>query len=171
MDNGPSVLERLAYFVGTWHGDGTFLDSPLGPGFPQHHLRVEGSYLSEHWLVQRFVWIEGPATSPEPKASGGRGSSLQVAMRVWGYDPAEQKIVSEWFDSKGRRATVTSPGWDGDRLVTTSTMQFGDHEVELRETFIRTNDNEWRHRGDINAGDGWTQLDEQILRRVPPAGS
>jgi hypothetical protein len=138
--------------------------------FTQPHIRVEGSFLSSHWLVQRFIWIEDHSGS---KDSGGAQKAevrLHEAIRIWGYEEASCRFVSEWFDSKGRRATVTSVGWVDGRLVTSSAVVLGDREVEMRETFTRTGDHEWCHLGEINSAQGWRQLDEQSFRRIGPAG-
>jgi hypothetical protein len=169
-DGVSSEMEQLAYFAGTWEGVGGFRETPFSPAFSQPRIRVEGSFLSGHWLVQRFIWIEGHSGS-STDSRGAREAELGLhdAIRVWGYDGVSREFVSEWFDSKGRRATVTSVGWVNDRLVTSSAVVLGDREVEMRETFTRTGDHEWCHLGEINTAQGWRHLDEQSFRRVGAA--
>lgn len=170
MKDGPSSeMEHLAYFAGTWEGVGRFRTTPFNPAFTQPHIRVEGTFLSGHWLMQRFIWIEDPSGSTSPGDSPEAEASLHEAVRIWGYDEVSRTFVSEWFDSKKRRATVTSAGWVNGRLVTSSTLVLGDREVEMRETFTRTADDEWHHLGEISSGQGWRQLDEQSFRRIGAA--
>ncbi|MEO3892233.1 DUF1579 family protein [Nonomuraea sp. B5E05] len=147
-----SDLAALAFFAGAWEGHGKFLTT----GIAQPVLRVEGAFRHRgHWLEQRFSWIEQ-----------GEGLDVLEATRLWGYDSAERRFVSEWFDSRGRRATVTSPGWTGDRLVAEAIILDGGRRVHARETFVRVGDDEWRHLAEADFGQGQVLIEEQTLRRV-----
>lgn len=153
-------MEQLEFFVGCWEGDGAFLATPMSHAIAQPVLRVEAFFRHRgHWLEQRFTWVEQPAAEPD---------TLDVveATRVWGYDRVAQRFVSEWFDNRGRRVTVSSPGWTGDRIVATLDLVESGREIHARETFERHGGDTWTHRAELKVGQDWILGEEQTLHRV-----
>ncbi|MEV4113378.1 hypothetical protein [Nonomuraea sp. NPDC049695] len=125
---------ELRFFAGTWEGEGEFWSTEFSPSFSQPVLRVEAAFrLGGHWLEQRFTWIEQPG-------SGGAPDVVEAA-RLWGYDQAQGLLVSEWFDNRGRRATVTSPGWKGDELAADAVILHAERKIRAQETFTRRDEN------------------------------
>jgi hypothetical protein len=88
----------------------------------------------------------------------------------WGYEPDTGRFSAEWFDSNGGRATQTSTGWEGDRLVFLGQMTYGGYRFALRDTFTRRGDDAYHHLGEVDLGQGWIPVDEdQASRRGAPA--
>lgn len=61
---------------------------------------------------------------------------------------------------------MTSPGWTGESLVASAVVLMAGQELHARETFERQGDREWRHRAEVDAGDGRVPGEEQVLRRM-----
>ncbi|NJP97711.1 DUF1579 domain-containing protein [Nonomuraea sp. FMUSA5-5] len=158
MDSPVDELRHLLFFTGTWEGTGAFEATELTPPFSQPVIRVEGSIrLGGQWLEQRFAWIEQPDSG---------GPRMAEALRLWGYSPGRRLFVSEWFDSMGRRGTVTSPGWRGDELVADTTISHAGRQIRAREIFTRHGDSSWRHAAEMDFGRGWVPTDEQVFHKL-----
>jgi hypothetical protein len=84
-----------------------------------------------------------------------------TATYLWGYDPEAGRFSADWFDSNGGRATQTSTGWEGDRLVFIGQMTYGGHRFALRDTFTRRGDHAYHHLGEVDLGQGWIPVDEE----------
>uniref|UniRef100_UPI003F49415F DUF1579 family protein n=1 Tax=Nonomuraea sp. CA-252377 TaxID=3240003 RepID=UPI003F49415F len=157
-DSPADELRHLLFFVGAWEGEGAFEATEFTPAFSQPVVRVEGSFrLGGRWLEQRFTWIEQPDSG---------GLRISEGLRLWGYDRGRGLFVSEWFDSMGRRGSVTSPGWRGDELVTDTVISHGERRIQAREVFTRLGENGWRHTAEMDFGRGWVPTDEQTFRRL-----
>jgi hypothetical protein len=77
-----------------------------------------------------------------------------TATYLWGYDPEAGRFSADWFDSNGGRATQTSAGWEGDRLVFVGQMTYGGYRFALRDTFTRRGDDAYHHLGEVDLGQG-----------------
>lgn len=149
-----SRLAELSFFDGAWLGTGTFFFTASGRPKPivmdiRNSTGYEGNWVITHTRERRT------ADNPAPLE----------ATYFWGYDPARDVFVAEWFDSVGGRATQQSSGWDGDRLVFTGTMTSSGNSFTLRDTFTRRGHSRYHHIGEADFGTGWTTVDEEEVRR------
>jgi uncharacterized protein YodC (DUF2158 family) len=148
-------IADLACFVGSWQGNGVFHPTPLASGRPMQCIELAGAmWHRDRWLVQRLVELDAPE----------QANPLE-ATRIWGYEASSGVFVCEWFDAHGRRATVRSAGWEGDRLATVGTASSDGRSVSMREVFTRRGDDEIQHVGEMDFGAGWVVTDEQVFRR------
>jgi hypothetical protein len=154
MAPNPRTSE-LAFFVGTWHAEGRFHDTPFGAGKPIEMTLTGSSEDGGFWTVLR---TEEHATEQNP--------APLTARYIWGYDEVAGQFAADWFDSNGGRATQRSDGWDGDRLVFLGTITMGGHTVPLRDTFTRTGPDSYHHIGETDLGDGWIPVDDEHVTRV-----
>jgi hypothetical protein len=115
--------------------------------------------------VHRGFWIRTwTAERPTPD-----NPNPLTATYLWGYDFDTGWFSAEWFDSNGGRATQTSTGWEGDRLVFLGQMAYGGYRFALRDIFTRHGDDAYLHLGEVDLGQAWIPVDEkQAYRRGAP---
>jgi Protein of unknown function (DUF1579) len=143
-------LAELAFFVGGWEAEGTFHATPFSS---EKSIDVE--------VVHRGFWIR---TRTAERPSPDNPNPL-TATYLWGYDPETGRFSAEWFDSNGGRASQSSAGWEGDRLVFLGPMTYGGYRFALRDTFTRRGDDAYHHLGEVDLGQGWIPVDEEQARR------
>jgi hypothetical protein len=147
-------LAELDFFSGAWEAEGTFHATPFSSRKPIA-MRIDVE------VVHRGFWIR-TRTAEQPSPDN---PNPLTATYLWGYDPETGRFDAEWFDSNGGRATQTSTGWEGDRLVFTGQMTYGGYRFALRDTFTPTSPDEFHHLGEVHLGQGWIPVDEQRARR------
>jgi hypothetical protein len=151
----PARMNELTFFVGTWHAEGRFHETPFGAAKPIEMTLTGSSEDRGFWTVLR---TEETATEHNPDPL--------TARYIWGYDEATDEFVADWYDSNGGRARQRSAGWDGGRLVFLGTITMGGHTVPLRDTFTRTGPDGYHHLGETDLGDGWIPVDDETVTRV-----
>jgi hypothetical protein len=147
-------LAELAFFTGSWEADGTFHATPFSSEKPIA-MRIDVE------VVHRGFWVQ-TRTAEQPSPDN---PNPLTATYLWGHDPETGRFSAEWSDSNGGRATQTSTGWVGDRLVFTGQMTYGGYRFALRDTFTRLGDDEFHHLGEVDLGQGWIPVDEERARR------
>ena len=151
----PARMSELIFFVGTWHAEGRFHETPFGAAKPIEMTLTGSSEDRGFWTVLR---TEETATERNPDPL--------TARYIWGYDETTDEFVADWYDSNGGRACQRSAGWDGDRLVFLGTITMGGHTVPLRDTFTRIGPDGYHHLGETDLGDGWIPVDDEAVTRV-----
>ncbi|MFJ7217817.1 DUF1579 family protein [Amycolatopsis sp. NPDC098790] len=151
----PARMNELAFFVGTWHAEGRFHETPFGAAKPIEMTLTGSSEDRGFWTVLR---TEEAATEDNPDPL--------TARYIWGYDDAADEFVADWYDSNGGRASQRSAGWDGDELVFLGTITMGGHTVPLRDTFTRTGPDSYHHLGETDLGGGWIPVDDEAVTRA-----
>jgi hypothetical protein len=150
-----SELAELAFFTGAWEAEGTFHATPFSAEKPIA-MRIDVE------VVHRGFWVQ---TRTAERPSSDNPNPL-TATYLWGYDPEAGRFSAEWFDSNGGRATQTSTGWEGDRLVFIGQMTYGGYRFALRDTFTRRGDDTYHHLGEVDLGQGWIPVDEERAHRL-----
>ncbi len=79
--------------------------------------------LDKKWLVAR---LDGRAK--------GRNEKVR-SVNVYGWDGTQ--LVSTFMNNQGARGTSTSPGWDGDRLVFSGTVDIAGYHTATTSTLTR----------------------------------
>lgn len=149
-----SVLQDLAFFVGHWQAAGTFFATPAAPRKPIE-MTIDGAFeLASNWLILRTA----EKTTPD-------NDHPLAALYIWGYDLTSRQLIASWFDSNGGRATQTSAGWDGDRLVFLGEMTVAGQTFPLRDTFVKKGDNTYYHVGEASFQGQWIPVDEETVSR------
>ena len=93
-------LARLRFYVGEWACDGTEWDKPgAAPKHEKLGIRV-APVLDGTWLS--VAVYQG---------------DLQVTTELKGYDASTHEYHHLWVTRDGSSGSLTSKGWDGDRLV------------------------------------------------------
>lgn len=151
----PSAeLDQLAFFLGRWHGKGTFFATPWWPEKPIEMTTEVTREPGSTWYLTRTA-EQASRENPDPL----------TALYIWGYDATAEQFVASWFDSRGGRATQTSPAWEGDTLVFQGEMTAGGYKFPLRDTFVKRSDRAYHHLGEVNLEGRWLPVDEEEMSR------
>jgi hypothetical protein len=144
--------DQLDFFLGRWHGKGTFFATPWWSEKPIEMTTEVTRELGDNWYLTRTAELAS-ADNPNPL----------TAIYIWGYDAASQQFVAYWFDSRGGRATQTSPGWEGDTLIFNGEMTSGGYTFPLRDTFVKHGDGAYHHLGEVALDEKWIPVDEEDM--------
>jgi hypothetical protein len=149
----PSLgLDQLVFFLGRWQGKGTFFATPWWSEKPIEMTTEVTRELGSTWYVTRTA-ERASADNPNPL----------TALYIWGYDAAAQQFVASWFDSRGGRATQTSPGWADDTLIFSGEMTAGGYTFPLRDTFVKHGEGAYHHLGEVSLDGKWIPVDEEEM--------
>ena len=121
----PEQLSFEKWFVGNWICEGTQHASPMAPGVKfidrfSFNMALRGS-----WLIYHIDQLKGPV----------KGRQTLIGSSTW--DANAKVHVRRDMNIGGSRVDVTSPGWDGDKLVYTGYMIAGDEKLPVKHTFTR----------------------------------
>ncbi len=123
-------MARLQFYVGDWACTGHQPGDPSADWTALVHVRPEtgGSSVA--------VQMVGP------------GDNLSAELK--GRDAATGAWFHVWTTRDGAHGSLTSPGWDGDALVS-----IDDADAHHRTIFTRVSDTRYTHRDEVDAGAGW----------------
>jgi len=116
---GPEV-QKLAYYVGSWTGEGETKGGPLGPA---------GKLSSKQtckWFTGGFqVICEGEETGP---------TGTRSFLNVLGYDPEAKSYTQYSVSSLGESEDDRGGNWTGDKLIFIMNQDAGADHVQIRYT-------------------------------------
>ena len=118
----PLSVER--WFVGDWICTGIQHSSPDAPAVKftdkfRFRMALDGS-----WLIYRLYQLEGPH----------KGQLTLIGAIAW--DANAHLHVRRDMNIGGSRMDMTSPGWEGDKIIWTGFMVTGDQKLPATQTFI-----------------------------------
>jgi hypothetical protein len=122
---GPE-LDALKPLTGMWTCDGKAPASPMGPahGFT--------STINSKWELGNF-WLETDYSVKKSKEN-----PMAFNARAWmGYDPTAKHYVFLGVDDKGGGISLTSSGWEGDKLEWTGDGTGPMGKMKTKFTFIK----------------------------------
>jgi len=152
--NQIAALHELTFFLGQWKASGTFFATPNAPQ-KAIEMSIHGTQeLGNNWLII--------STQEKPTPENSHPLS---AKYLWGYDLTSRQFIAFWFDSNGGRATQTSSGWDGDRLIFLGEMTVAGQTFPLRDTFVRKGETSYYHIGEAYFQEQWVPVDEETVSR------
>ena len=161
----PAVVQKLPdplsvekWFVGTWICKGTQHASPMGPATEftdrfSFHMALGGS-----WLLYHIDQLKGPV----------KGNQTLLGSITW--DANAKVHVRRDLNIGGSRVDVTSPGWDGDKMVFTGYMVAGDEKLPVKQTFSKKGDAAYDSALKVTDADGNpAQWEEESCKKVSGA--
>jgi len=113
------------WFVGDWICTGIQHDSPTAPPvrfIDRFRFRMA---LGDSWLMYRLNQVEGPH----------KGQLTLIGTITW--DANAHLHVRRDMNIGGSRMDMTTPGWNGNSLVSTGYMVTGDQKLLAKHTLIR----------------------------------
>ncbi|HKM79391.1 MAG TPA: hypothetical protein VJY15_00315 [Candidatus Acidoferrum sp.] len=154
----PDPLSNEKWFVGTWICKGTQHASPMGPAEEftdrfSFHMALRGS-----WLLYQIDQLKGPV----------KGNQTLIGSVTW--DANAKVHVRRDMNIGGSRVDVTSPGWDGDKMVYTGYMVAGDEKLPVKHTFTKKGDAAYDSALEVIGADGKVAMwEEESCKKVSGA--
>ena len=149
----PLSMER--WFAGDWLCKGTQQMSPHGPQIPFTDKFVFRMVLDNSWLLFHVDQLEGP----------NKGKRNLMGSGTW--DAGAHLHIRRDMNIGGSRMDVTTPGWDGDRLVFSGLMTNGDNRLAVQQVLTKKTANEYDAWLKMTDDAGATQASEQeVCRRI-----
>jgi hypothetical protein len=151
----PQQLSLEKWFVGAWICEGTQHASPMAPGVKfidrfSFKMTLRGS-----WLIYHIDQLKGPV----------KGKQTLIGSSTW--DANAKVHVRRDMNIGGSRVDVTSPGWDGDKLVYTGYMIIGDDRLPVKHTFTRKGDAAYDSVLEVTGADGKPAMwEEESCKKV-----
>lgn len=151
----PEQLSVEKWFVGNWICEGTQHASPMAPGVKfidrfSFRMALRGS-----WLIYHIDQLKGPV----------KGKQTVIGSSTW--DTNAKVHVRRDMNIGGSRVDVTSPGWDGDKLVFTGYMIAGDEKLPVKHTFTRKGDAAYDSALEVTGADGKPAMwEEESCKKV-----
>jgi len=149
------AVAQLKPLVGSWACTGR----TLGPG-PEHP--TSGS-LGFSWLLDGF-WLE--ARYEEPKGSTANPVPL-AWIAHWGFDEVQEGLTADLVDNIGGDASLSTAGWQGDKLIFEGTVHRFHVQFQARDSFVRHGEDQLLHTLEANVNNNWVKLHEDTCNRVP----
>jgi len=143
------ALRQIEPFAGSWKCTET--SAAAGHGAADVSFRWD---LDGFWLTLTYREAKS-ATAPQPMA----------AVVHWGYDDAAKRLVATALDNRGNVGTLTSVGWQGDKLVWQGTAKLGGVPTTWRETFAKKSDGTIEHAIETVPPSLWQRV--QSCTRAP----
>ena len=153
MPAPPEELSAEKWFVGSWACEGTQHASPAGPEMKYSDSIVFKMDMSGFWLhytgdytkPKKMPWLSGAAT----------------------WDAGMKKHVR--FDAMmgGGWAMVTSPGWEGDKIVFDGDQSMMGKKMKFRHTITKQGDAAFTGVIELGGPDGklMTFIDESCKKK------
>jgi hypothetical protein len=153
----PAELTAASkYFMGKWKCEGAM---PAGPWGPASKSMTNLSFKME--LGDFFMAIDGDmkTDSKPPMKMMFKGMN--------GYDAATKKMMRTDYDSMGNMATLTSPGWEGDKMVFTGEGMMMGKKAKIRHTMTKKSDTEFSSQFEQAGPDGkWMSMGEDTCKKA-----
>lgn len=151
----PEQLSVEKWFVGKWVCEGTQHPSPMEPGVKFTDRFSFRMTLGGSWLIYHIDQTKGPM----------KGKQSLIGSGTW--DANAKVHVRRDMNIGGSRMDVTSPGWDGDKLVFTGYMIAGDEKLPVKQTFTKKGDAAYESALEVTGTDGKpTQWEEESCKKV-----
>jgi hypothetical protein len=151
----PDSLSAERWFVGTWICKGTQHASPMGPAAEFTDRFSFRMALGGSWLIYHIDQLKGPV----------KGNQTLIGSVTW--DANAKVHVRRDMNIGGSRVDVTTPGWDGDKLVFTGYMIAGDEKLPVKQTFTKKGDAAYDSALEVTGADGKpTQWEEESCKKV-----
>lgn len=149
----PKELAQLKAFQGSWLCHGNVPAGPYGPARKTATtIKIDGD-LDGMWFSGRIGDLP----------SKGNPNPFKGVVHM-GYDALAKNYVMFWIDNTGGRATQTSPGWEGDKMVWLGEGSVDGKKVGARDTFTRKGA-DFQHLGEFQLDGKWVVVQDELCKR------
>jgi hypothetical protein len=155
----PEQLSLEKWFVGDWICEGTQHASPAGPAVKFTDRFSFNMALRGSWLMYHIDQLKGPV----------KGKQTLIGSSTW--DANAKVHVRRDMNIGGSRVDVTSPGWEGDKLVFTGYMITGEEKLPVKQTFRKKGDAAYDSALEVTSADSKPAMwEEESCRKVSGIG-
>ncbi len=154
----PEQLSFERWFVGDWICEGTQHASPAAPGVKFTDRFSFNMALRGSWLIYHIDQLKGPV----------KGKQTLIGSSTW--DANAKVHVRRDMNIGGSRVDVTTPGWDGDKLVFTGYMITGEEKLPVKHAFTKKGDAAYDSALEMTGADGKPAMwEEESCKKVSGA--
>jgi hypothetical protein len=151
----PEQLSFERWFVGDWICEGTQHAAPAGPGVEFTDRFSFNMALRGSWLIYHIDQLKGPV----------KGKQTLIGSSTW--DANAKVHVRRDMNIGGSRVDVTSPGWDGDKLVFTGYMITGEEKLPVKDSFTKKGDAAYDSAIEVTGADSKPAMwEEESCKKV-----
>ena len=151
----PEQLSFERWFVGDWICAGTQHASPVGPGAQFTDRFSFNMALRGSWLIYHIDQLKGPV----------KGKQTLIGSSTW--DANAKVHVRRDMNIGGSRVDVTSPGWEGDKIVYTGYMITGEEKLPVKHIFTKKGDAAYDSELEVTGADGKPAMwEEESCKKV-----
>jgi hypothetical protein len=140
MPPPAAELSTEKWFVGKWTCEGTQHASPMGP---EHKYTAGNDFkmdLGGYWLSYAIDYV--------------KPQKMMFLKGVATWDPGQKKHVRVDYMVGGSWAQMTTPGWEGDKLVFTGETVMGGKKMSMRHTITKSGDAQFSGLYEVGGPDG-----------------
>ncbi len=156
--NLPEQLSVERWFVGNWMCEGMQHASPTAPGMEFTDRFTFKMTLRGSWLIYQIDQLKRPA----------KGKQTLIGSATW--DAHAKVHVRRDMNIGGSRIDVTSPGWDGDKLIYIGSMIIGTEKFPVKHTLTKKSDAAYDAYLEMGGADGKPAMwEEENCQKVSGA--
>ena len=154
----PEFTAATKYFLGSWKCDGK-MNMPGGKeAAAQENL---GFKLT---MNDFYMSVDG-----DEKVTGAQPMNMMFHGMV-GYDPMGKKLMRNDYDSTGGYVGLSSPGWEGDKIVFVGEGMMMGKQMKVRHTMTKHGDAEFTSTFETIGPDGKAMpMGSDSCKRQPAA--
>jgi hypothetical protein len=149
----PKEMAQLKAYQGSWVCSGNVPAGPYGPARKTATAIKIDSDLDGMWLSGRIGDVP----------SRGNPHPFKGVVHMT-YDAGAKNYLMLWIDNSGGRATQTSSGWDGDKMVWLGDGTMEGKKIAARDTFTRTGA-DLQHLGELQMDGKWAVVQDEVCKR------
>ena len=149
----PKEMAQLKAFQGAWLCHGNVPAGRYGPARKTAStIKIDGD-LDGMWFSGRIGDLP----------SKGNPHPFKGVVHM-GYDALAKNYVMLWIDNTGGRATQTSSGWEGDKMVWLGDGSMEGKKIAARDTFTRKGA-DLQHLGELQMDGKWVVVQDELCKR------
>jgi ketosteroid isomerase-like protein len=156
--DGPTLPDQLSverWFVGNWICQGTQHPSPDAAAVQFSDKLSFKMALDDSWLTFHIDQEQGPL----------EGKQTLIGWGTW--DDNAKVHIRRDMNLGGSRVDVSTPGWDGDKLVFTGYIIANGEELPIRQTFTKKGDAAYDGALIVTSAEGKpVEWEEENCRRI-----
>jgi hypothetical protein len=139
----PEFLAATKYFLGSWNCDGKMAAGPWGP-----EMKATSTLGFKLTMNDFYMSIDGDQkiAGPQPMSMSFHGMN--------GWDPMSKKLMRNDYDSTGGYVALSSPGWEGDKIVFSGEGMMMGKKMKMRHTMAKKGDAEFVSTFETIGADG-----------------
>jgi len=138
------------------------LDLHRYPAFLANGVRVK---FTDRFHFRMALAAHGRSTTSTKLEGPHKGQLTLIGAITW--DANARLHVRRDMNIGGSRMDMTTPGWDGDTMVSTGYMVRNDQKLPAKQSFLKKNDDRYDSSLEIAGADGKpVDWEEEACRRV-----
>ncbi len=147
-------LEQMAWMLGTWRCKATILFSLDGSKRISFATQTTRLALNRTWFSNYYQETKDNTNKPP-----------LISQDYFTYDPNTLTWIGNGIDTAGNSWTLSSPGWEENKMVWTGNALIRGKEIPFRYTWFKKSVREFELVGELKPADEWITVDRIVLKK------